>query len=311
MEGVLVTGAAGFVGARIVRTLLERGDDVHAVVHPRTDLARLHGLDGPVTIHRADLADVDAVGPVVRGASPAWVVHAAARGGHPTTPAERVASWRDTVLGTVALLESLRDVGIVRFVHVGSSLEYRPADRPLREDDPLEPTTARGATKVAATVAVLQWAQEQGVPATVIRPFSVYGPGEPPGRLIPTLMHCLRTGDRFRTTTGTYRRDLVFVDDVADACALALHSDAAAGATLNVGTGVETSTGEVVELAQRVTGRTISIEDGGFPARPSDTEHWVADMTRTRSLLGWLPPTDLATGLDLTWQATAAVQQVR
>jgi nucleoside-diphosphate-sugar epimerase len=261
---------------------------------------------GRVTVHKVDLADLAALAPAVQDAAPRVVVHAAARGGHPATAAERVASWHDTVVATAVLLEVLRGAGPERLVHLGSSLEYRPADHPLRETDPMEPVTARGAMKAAATVAVRQWAGETGTAATVVRPFSVYGPGEQAGRLVPTLVACLRDGTPFRLVAGTARRDFVHIDDVVDAVLLAARHPGAPGQTFNVGTGVETDTAEVVALAQEVTGRPLVLADEALPPRSADVAHWAADVSHTEVVLGWRSAIDLAEGLGRTFEASGS-----
>lgn len=296
----LVTGAAGFIGAALTGALVGRGCEVHAAVHPRTDAYRLAGLVDGLHVHRVDLADARALVPLVRRIDPTVVFHAAARHGHPS-PAEAAAAWRDTVEATEALLGGLAGgTSLRRLVHLGSSLEYGPHGRPIRESDPQRPTTARGRTKLAATRAVHRWSAAQGLPAVVLRPFSVYGPGEPRGRLIPELLTCLAAGRPFRTTAGTYRRDLIHVDDVVEGCLRAATHPAAPGETFNLGTGREWSTGEVVAVAEAVTGRTATVVEGAFPARPPDTAHWVADTTHIQAVLGWRPSITLAEGLART-----------
>lgn len=233
--------------------------------------------------------------------------HAAARAGHPATPGEYAAAWRDTVEATYALLDALSQLSIRRLVHLGSSLEYGTWDRPVRETDPTRPVTARGVAKLAATSAVRRWSDREGAAATVLRPFSVYGPGEADGRLVPVLLNSLATGTPFRTTVGTFRRDLVHVDDVVEACLRAAACPEAVGRILNVGTGIETSTQELADLAESVTGRPLVVVRGGFPSRPPDAEHWVADMSLTRTVLGWRPSITLAEGLARTFRTMQTV----
>ena len=156
---------------------------------------------------------------------------------------------------------------------------------------------------------VRERAADLGIPLTLLRPFSVYGPHEQPGRIIPTIMRALCTDGALRTTTETFRRDFVHVDDVVDACVHLARCPQAAGATCNIGTGVETSTPEVIELAQRATGRRLAVHEGGFPARPSDAPHWVADMSFTRDVMGWSPQIDLADGLRRTFDAYCRVHE--
>ena len=97
----------------------------------------------------------------------------------------------------------------------------------------------------------------------------------------------------------------MWVGDVVDACVRAAADDTLpGGAVLNIGTGVQTSTEELVAVAERVTGRRIPTAAGAHPGRDWDTADWVADPAAARRLLGWEPAVDLAEGLARTWAAS-------
>ncbi len=100
------------------------------------------------------------------------------------------------------------------------------------------------------------------------------------------------------------RRDWVWVGDVVDACVRAATADDLPGGTvLNIGTGVQTSTEELVATAERVTGRPVATVAGAHPGRSWDTADWVSDPSAARAALGWEPTVDLAEGLRRTWEA--------
>jgi nucleoside-diphosphate-sugar epimerase len=292
---VVVTGAAGFLGATLVRRLQQAGAEPYAIVRPSTDPWRLQGLR--VAIHRVDLCDEPAVHRVLVAVRPADVLHCAAAHGHPVSAEDRAAIWRDNVGATVTLLQAMTEVRPERFVHVGSSTEYRPSSLPLAESGSADPVTVRGASKLAATVAVRQWAREFGVASIVTRPFSIYGPLEDERRLVPTLLRCATTNEHFRLLDGVSRRDLVHVDDVAEGCVRALaHADVDAP-IVNLGTGVEYAVDEVVSVVVSVTRRPVRLSDDRRAPQSHDVEHWVADTSRCHSLLGWVPAIDLHTGI--------------
>jgi len=296
MPAALVTGGAGFVGAALVDALLRRGDDVCAVVHPRTPTWRLSGADG-CRLALLDLHDVEGVAGVLRSVRPTRVFHAAAAGGHPHTAPGRQQAWHDTVGATAALWEAVEvaAVDVERVLHVGSSLEYRPSGRPLAESDPIEPRTPRGAAKAAAGILARQRGSELGVPTTIARVFSAYGPREQPDRVIPTLLRAARDGTPFSVTPTA--RDFVHVDDVAEACALLAQHPAAAGESCNVGTGRSTSIGELVRTLEAVIGHRIQVDEDRRPARPVDVPHWQADTTKAEREFGWRAAIGLADGL--------------
>jgi nucleoside-diphosphate-sugar epimerase len=278
-EPVLVTGAGGFLGSRLVAALSEQGAEVHGLLRAE-----------------ADLRDAAAIRAAVEGVRPRLVFSLAAGAGHPEDADGQTAFLADTVLGTQNLLEALRAVGIDRVVHTGSSFEYGPSQRPMRETDPPAPTTFRGVAKAAATELVL----ESGLPATVVRPFSVYGPGEQSHRFVPAVVSAALRGEPILLTRPGIARDFVFVDDVVEALLLAAQTPEAEGEIVNAGTGRQTTNEELVATLGTVLGRELDVRPGEFEARPWDTDSWVADTAKAERLLGWTARTTLAEGLAQT-----------
>ena len=208
-DPVLVTGAAGFVGACAVRALLRRGHEVHAVLRPGSDPWRLIGLGGPLARHRVDLADVGSVAALVRAVRPRAVVHLAAHGAY-----QRQSNFRamveTNILGTTYLLEAAADAGVRAFVSAGSSSEYGFKREPMREEDRLEPNSHYAVAKAAQAHLCALAGRRGEMGAATFRLFSVYGPWEEPSRLIPTLIRRARAGlplemvaPRSRATSST------------------------------------------------------------------------------------------------------------
>lgn len=296
---VLVTGASGFVGANLCRALLHAGGSVHAAVRPASDLFRLAEVRREVELHSFDLCDVEGVRRELAAVRAEVVIHAAAHTTvHYNATVAGVAG--DTIIATAHLLDALAMVGCERLVHVGSSLEYGPAARPHREDDPLRPDTLRGATKAAAALLVLQQAIRGAVAAVVVRPFSIYGPWEGEHRLVPRAIQAAFSGETLPLTGPGLRRDLVYVEDVCDACLCAAVAEAVVGEVINVGTGRQTSNEDLVAAVERATGRSIRVAPGAFPARSADRGFWAADTGKAERLLGWAASYPLAAGLERT-----------
>jgi nucleoside-diphosphate-sugar epimerase len=295
---VLVTGATGLIGANLLPRLTALGCDVGAVVRPSDEASPTWPRTTRIL---ADLRDPRATAASVRSFRPTHVVSAAMPSGHATTPRARREAVEVGVLATALLLDLAVELAVRRFVQVGSSLEYGPSDRPLREDDPLQPSTFRGVVKAAASMLCLQRARTGEVSAVVVRPFSVYGPWEGEERLMPTALRAALLGRPLALTASNPVRDFVFVDDVVDGIVAALRAgDEVSGRAVNLGTGVETSNREVVPIVERITGRRIALALAPHPPRPPDARHWSADPTLARDLLGWVAKTDLATGLAAT-----------
>ena len=304
---IVVTGAAGFIGANLVRRLAALGARVHAIVAPSSALWRLED-DPALVLHRADLTDAAALEGVMHRAAPDLVFHLAARGASRHGLGTATLAHAN-VVGTANLLEATARLPLVRFVHVGGSSEYGPRDTPMREDDRLDPITPYGASKAAATLLCRQHARAHGRPLVVLRPFSVYGPWESPSRLVPSAIRAALDGYELPLTAPGFRRDLVHVDDVVDACLAAATIELPPGEIVNVGSGQEWTNEEVVGAISDVTGRVIRTRPGAYDARLSDTAHWVADIRKAEQLLGWTPRRMLREGLEQTvrwWTAQPA-----
>jgi len=280
----LVTGAGGFVGRHLTDRLRRDGWDVVGLT--RRDV---------------DLADPAAGAAAVRAADPD-VVFSLAAGRAKATAAERAATV--AVNTSPWLVDALPDRSRA-VVRLGSSTEYAASPRPLAEDAALEPRGFFGATKAAGSLLLQAAAAERGVRAVVLRAFQVYGPGDHPTRLVPVVLEAARTGTAVPLPARLSRRDWVWVGDVVDACVRAAADDALPpGVVLNLGTGVQTSTEELIATAARVVGRPIATVPGAHPGRDWDTADWVCDPSAARELLGWTPTVDLAEGLARTWGAT-------
>jgi dolichol-phosphate mannosyltransferase len=284
-DRILVTGAAGFVGANLVRWLLQEGADVTALVRPGGDPWRLAGLD-------VELVEADVRERVPGGFD--LVFHLAAHGAYSWQEDE--AAIRETnVQGTRNAVRAGRHV-----VVAGSSSEYGLKPYAPAEDEPLEPNSAYAAAKAEATSLAL----EDG--AVVLRLYSAYGPWEDPDRLVPTLLARGLEGELPPIVSPTVARDFVHVDDVCSAFLLAAGADG--GRVYNVGSGRQTTVAEVVELARRLLDLDAEPQWGSMPDRAWDTETWLANPERIRRELGWQARIGLEDGLarTLAWLRSEA-----
>jgi nucleoside-diphosphate-sugar epimerase len=186
-------------------------------------------------------------------------------------------------------------------VNTGSSAEYGPTRRALREADALRPGTVYGAAKAAATLLCSAIAQSSPHQIVTLRPFHVYGPFDDARRFVPTAIAAALHDRAISLVPGTFRRDFVFVSDVVDAyLAAGVRGRAPSGETFNLGSGTQHAMAHVVELLSSIVGRKIKIIRGAFPPRQWDRRDWMADITKTRRLLRWRPRYDLRRGLVAT-----------
>ena len=296
---VLVTGASGFIGRHVVAELSEAGHRVRTL-HRRRAL-QFAGLE-----HVA----ADVLSQEARAAAQATdaIVHLAGSGDVQASFREPFEYNRLNALGTLNVLEGARGTG-AHVVLASTQRVYRPAREPLREDAPLAPADPYAVSKLVAERWCQMYAEQLGVPTTVVRLFSVYGPGQvgqgTSGIVSIFLERALR--DEPLEVHVVQRRDLTYVVDVARGIGLAIERAPALPAVrvYNVATGVGTSFDELARLVCRVVGSRSTVL---LPASESDGAapgDLVADVGRARSELGYAPTVGLEEGIKrmAAWQA--------
>jgi UDP-glucose 4-epimerase len=289
MRRTLVTGATGFVGSNLARRLVEDGHDVHLMLRPAHATWRIEAMREASHLHVVDLSDHDAVSASVDAIRPDWVFHLAVHGAY-SSQGDVHQMIRTNIVATVNLVEACLRTGCEAFVNTGSSSEYGFKDHAPHEAEWLEPNSSYAVTKAAATMYCRHMAQRHGIHLPTLRLYSVYGPFEEPTRLMPTLVVRGLQGTLPPLVTGEITRDYVYADDVVQAYLLAAaRPTEELGAVYNVGSGVQTSLREVVDLARRVLSIPEEPHWGSMPSRQWDTNCWVADCRKIQHALGWQP----------------------
>jgi dolichol-phosphate mannosyltransferase len=292
----LVTGAGGFVGANLVRHLLARGDEPVAILRPGPDSWRLEGIAADARVEFVDLTRPEDVVRLVARVRPDVIFNLAAHGAY---------SWQTdldemlavNVRATETLLEAARHVD-ARFIQAGSSSEYGLSERATTELDRVKPNSHYAITKVAATHLCRLAAAQHGQHAVTLRLYSVYGPWEEPGRLMPTLVERALDGTYPPLVAPETARDFVWIEDVCDAFVRAAVTDLVdRGAVLNVASGAQMTLRGLADLVRSL----FEIEGdpvwGSMPARSWDTSVWVGDPSAAAAVLGWTATTPLEQGL--------------
>ena len=305
----LITGASGFVGACLLRRLVEAGNEVHALLRQKSRLWRLDDLKGRFFVHECDLLDHNRVAQVVGDIRPTVVYHLAAYGAY-SYQNEADLILKSNISGTWNLLQACRPLDLELFINTGSSSEYGFKKGVMKEIDLLEPASYYAVTKSAQTLLCSHFAKAENKPIVTFRLFSVYGPYEEPTRLIPTLMKALDQGIPMNLVSPNIARDMIYVDDVVDAYLMVDKVKSFPGEYFNIATGVQTSIADVVRLSSEVSGRTTEFRWSGMPSRSWDTDIWVADTHKAEAILGWKSSIHLREGLAKMWAWYGANRQL-
>lgn len=291
----LVTGATGFIGQRLAQRLVETGAQVWAGICPCEAPERIAALPSRAECISLNVQDVEGVRRAVGQAVPDVVFHLAAVG--VTDPGvDPALALAVNVGGLVHLLEALCERNVERIVLVGTCYEY--GAREALEG--LDPFNAYAASKAAAWAFGRMYWRAHGLPTVTVRPFQVYGPGQPAHTLIPAAIRAALTGDDFPMTPGEQERDFVYVDDVVDGMLAAAEAPGIEGHSLDLGTGGAHSARQVVERIWTMTEARGRILAGDLPYRPGAVMRLVADADRTARLTGWRARVGLEEGLRRT-----------
>lgn len=304
---MVITGAAGFLGAAVVRRLAEGGHDVQAWVRAGASLERF--ADVPVLIHRYDLGQLgtpagrDAARLALDAFRPEAVVHCAWLG---TRAADYASACQvENVTWTIELLRAAAAVDVKRFVGIGSQAEYGPQPGVITEETLPAPATLYGAAKLACGQLTLALASALGVSAAWVRVFSVYGPRDRAGTLIEDLTVARLEGHPFVVGDLDRRWDYLYEDDAGEALArLAVRREAVG--VFNLASGRALPLREVVARIQALVGPGANAPVGTRPPVPTDLPRLEADVTKLRSALAWTPEVDLDSGLARTVAAITA-----
>jgi nucleoside-diphosphate-sugar epimerase len=303
---VLIFGAAGFIGRWVARHLSLAGANPTLVVRD-ADVARQvftsYGVQGTVIAGSFDSAN--SVKSVFERVRPTITFNLAGYGvDRRQRDAARAFAINVNLVRWIAEGASTWSEGKwegARVVHAGSALEYGTIGGNLAEDSLPHPTTPYGRTKLAGTVALVEESVRRNVRAVCARLFTVYGPGELRERLLPSLVEAASRRQPLALTTGTQARDFTFVGDVADGLLRLGLANATPGTIVNLATGRLTTVREFAEIAADALDLPRGLlRFGVLPPHVDEMVHNNVTVERLRHLIGWIPDTDVATGIRAT-----------
>jgi UDP-glucose 4-epimerase len=298
MPGVAVLGGAGFIGSHLVDTLLADGHEV--LVLDNLSEGKLENLERwrgnpKLEFVRGDVRDFDTVRRAVDQRT--WVFHLAAMSRIQPSIVDPLLAVHQNMVGTANVLEACRRGGVRRVVYSASSSAYGLANEPpLREDMPTDCLNPYSLSKKVGEELCELYRSLYGLSTVSLRYFNVYGPRHQEEGAYATVIAIFRRQRRHgRPMTvvgdGEQRRDFTFVSDVVRANIMAAMNYETSG-TFNIGTGENYS---INEIAAIIGGETENID-----ARPGEARVTLADNTRARLELGWMPLIGLRQGLQIT-----------
>jgi UDP-glucuronate 4-epimerase len=323
---VLVTGAAGFIGAEVALRLLARGeqvlgvDDLNAYYDPSLKQARLRRLEamapsGAFRFQRLDVAEPAATAALFQAERPLRVVHLAAQAGVRYSIENPAVYIQSNLVGFGHILEGCRHHGVEHLVYASSSSVYGGnRQMPFSEQHPVNhPVSLYAATKKANELMAHTYSHLYGLPATGLRFFTVYGPWGRPDMAPMLFAHAILAGEPIRVfNQGRMERDFTYIDDIAEGVIRCLDKPATADpgfdplapnpATaavphrlFNIGNSQPIALLRFIEVLEQALGRE-AIRDLQ-PMQPGDVPATAADTTALEAWTGFRPTTPIETGV--------------
>jgi len=291
-ERVLVTGATGFIGRHIPALMQARGYQTH--ITARAAATATAGI----TAHQVDLLRQDEAHRLIKDIRPAVIIHTAwyvAHGRFWTAPEN--ADWLEA---STALAAYAAEAGTRRFLGIGTCAEYATEAGddafPWPETRPIVPATPYGEAKAAFARRLAEIAEGRArFSFAWARLFHLFGPGENPARLVPSIMLALREGREAQCASGRPVRDFISTQNAAAAIA-ALATSEVTG-PVNIASGAPISIADMARLIAEIAGRPDLLRLGALPDRPNEAPYMVAHTGRLRREVGFTAPVSLAAEL--------------
>jgi UDP-glucose 4-epimerase len=284
-RNIFITGGAGFIGRWLVNCCLQDG---HAVtVYDNLCAGRLANLaefQDRITFYQADILDEEQLEAAMAETQPDLVFHLAAHHFIPFCNENPLETLRVNAEGTYAVLQQAANAGVDTAVVASSGVVYPSVDDPLTEDMDTVPPDVYGLSKLMTEQVAEHMAQTTNMTCVAARLFNTYGAYETNPHLIPHIVESLHAGPEIPLGNIYTKRDYIYVEDVANLLLQSALHATDSYSVVNVGTGMEYSAEEIVEVISDLIGTDIHIDVDQSRIRAVDKMHQRADTTRLQQL---------------------------
>ena len=303
---ILITGADGFIGSHLTEMLVKQGAKVKALSQYNSFnyWGWLEVLDclNEIEVVSGDVRDPHFCKEITKNID--IIFHLAAL---IAIPYSYVApdSYVDTnVKGTLNICQAAKENGCERVIHTSTSEVYGTAQYvPIDEKHPLQPQSPYSATKIGADAMAMSFYNAFGLPVTTARPFNTYGSRQSARAVIPTIIGQIAAGKKqIKLGDVTPTRDFNYVLDTCRGFIALAESDKTIGEVINIGSGVEISVGDTLNLIKKIMDSDVEFITDKQRLRPEKSEVFrlCCDNTKIHELTGFLPEYSLKKGLKET-----------
>ena len=288
MKNVLLTGATGFVGSNLARRLVRKGYKVDILTRNSSDFWRINDIYKELGIYKVDLLEKEKLESIVKEINPEYIIHSATYGGRPLQKeTEKIIT--SNFLGLMNLVEACDKIAYKCFINTGSSSEYGPKKKKMKESNVCEPITAYGVSKVASTL-YCNYVSRENKNIGTLRLFSPFGNYEEKGRLFPdVILNALENKPIYLANPKSVR-DFIYIEDVIELYLKILENpEKLKGEIYNCGYGKQHSVEYIVNKVVEITGSKSEIKYNVQQGREFETENWTSDISKVKNKFSWEP----------------------
>ena len=291
-QNALITGATGFIGSHLVKRLLSDGWNVHIIVRPNSNLKQIQEVLSDINVYQYT-GSINEMVEIVEKSQPRIVYHLASLFMVEHQPKDINQLIESNILLGTQLLEAMAQNGVHRLINAGTSWQHY-------HNNKYNPVNLYAATKQAFEDIVAYYTDAAGLKVITLKLFDTYGPDDPRNKLFALLRHASQERQILNLSPGNQLIDLVYIDDVINAFILAskylLHNQVDSQKTYAVSSAAPVRLKKIVQIYNKVIGKTLKINWGGRPYRAREV---MIPWNTGNILPNWRPRINLINGIRI------------
>lgn len=295
----LITGGYGFIGSHLVRRLLHLQAKIVLFIRASSDSWRLKNILKNIETYEVDIRDKAQVQDAIKKINPDYIFHLAAYGVN-SAHIDYMHAIETNIIGTCNIIQAAKFVNCKKIINMGSSSEYGNKMEPIHENMLLTPVDIYGSTKAASTILAHQIASENNINLITLRPFGIFGEAEEPHKLFSYIILQVLQNKDVNLTLCNQLRDYCYIENIIDACILAIENTNVQNEIFNIGSGNIYPLKHYVELLFKHLNTYSRPNYGAIPSRTN--ERWIpeANIQKIKNSLSWEPRINIEEGIIKT-----------
>ncbi|MGG0152546.1 NAD-dependent epimerase/dehydratase family protein [Bacillus mycoides] len=295
----LITGGYGFIGSHLVRRLLHLQAKIVLFIRASSDSWRLKNILKNIETYEIDIRDKAQVQDAIKKINPDYIFHLAAYGVN-SAHTDYMHAIETNIIGTCNIIQAAKFVNCKKIINMGSSSEYGNKMEPIHENMLLTPVDIYGSTKAASTILAHQIASENNINLITLRPFGIFGEAEEPHKLFSYIILQVLQNKDVNLTLCNQLRDYCYIENIIDACILAIENTNVQNEIFNIGSGNIYPLKHYVELLFQHLNTHSRPNYGAISSRTN--ERWIPEVNiqKITNSLSWEPRINIEEGIIKT-----------